>query len=213
MTEPTIDHLKELSEIRQLMERSSRFISLSGLSGIAVGIVALIGSGIACWHLGFMPNEYNLIKHLYTSPNSVLLDNLTFLAIDAMLILFSAILLGIYFTKRNAKKKSVRMWDATTRRLLLNLFIPLAAGGVFCLILLQHGILYLIAPATLIFYGLALVNASKYTLNDIKYLGFCEIGLGLLSAYFYGYGMVSWMVGFGLLHIVYGTVMYYKYER
>jgi hypothetical protein len=86
-------------------------------------------------------------------------------------------------------------------------------GGVFCLILLHHRILYLIAPATLLFYGLALVNASKYTLDDLKYLGFMEIALGLLSAFFYGFGMISWMIGFGVLHIVYGAVMYYKYER
>ncbi len=211
--EKQLDHLKELSEIRNLMERSSRFISLSGLSGIAVGAVALLGSCVACWYLGFMPNEYSLIMHLYTTPNSVLMENLTFLATDAMFILVSAILLGIYFTNRNAKKKSINIWDRTTRRLLLNLAIPLAVGAVFCLILLQHGVLYLIAPATLIFYGLALVNASKYTLDDLKYLGYMEIGLGLLSAWFYGHGMIAWMIGFGVLHIVYGTVMYYKYER
>ncbi len=211
--EEQIDHLKELSEIRNLMERSSRFISLSGLSGIAVGTVALLGSGVACWYLNFMPNEYNLVKHLYTTPNSVLMKNLTFLATDAMFILISAILLGIYFTNRNAKKKSISMWDRTTKRLLINLAIPLAAGGLFCLILLHHRLIYLIAPATLLFYGLALVNASKYTLDDLKHLGFMEIGLGLLASWFYGYGMIFWMIGFGVLHIVYGTMMYYKYER
>lgn len=213
MSEQPQDHLKDLSQIRQLMERSSRFISLSGLSGIAVGSVALIGAGIACWYLGFFPNEYSFISNMYLQSDSAIVQNLIFLAADALLIFISALLLGFYFTRRNAKKKSAPLWDATTRRLLFNLFVPLAAGAVFCLILLYHNILYLIAPATLIFYGLALLNGSKYTLDEIKYLGLCEIALGLLSAIFYGYGMLAWIIGFGVLHIIYGAYMYYKYER
>jgi hypothetical protein len=95
----------------------------------------------------------------------------------------------------------------------INLAIPLAVGGIFCAILLYHGIVYLMAPAMLIFYGLALVNGSKYTLTDIRYLGLSEIVLGVFAAFFIGYGLLAWAIGFGVLHIVYGTLMYYKYER
>jgi hypothetical protein len=70
----------------------------------------------------------------------------------------------------------------------------------------------LVAPATLIFYGLALVNAERYTLTDIKYLGYCQIGLGLISLFFLGWGLVAWTFGFGVLHIVYGLIMHKKYK-
>ena len=40
-------HLETLQDIKKIMERSSRFLSLSGLSGIAAGICALAGSVIA----------------------------------------------------------------------------------------------------------------------------------------------------------------------
>ena len=41
------EQLQNLAEIRSLMERSSRFISLSGLSGVGAGVCALVGSAAA----------------------------------------------------------------------------------------------------------------------------------------------------------------------
>ena len=69
------------------------------------------------------------------------------------------------------------------------------------------------APASLIFYGISLVNASKYTLTDIRYLGVMEIILGLINTQFIDYGLYFWATGFGLLHIIYGAMMWWKYER
>jgi hypothetical protein len=65
----------------------------------------------------------------------------------------------------------------------------------------------------LIFYGLALINASKYTYNDIRYLGISELLIGLCSTLFLGYGLFFWAAGFGLAHIVYGALMYFKYDK
>ena len=61
----------------------------------------------------------------------------------------------------------------------------------------------------LIFYGMALVNASKYTLGNVRYLGLAEIVLGLLCAALPGYGFWFWVIGFGVLHIVYGSLIYF----
>lgn len=219
MTEQEHDHLRNLSEIRSLMERSTRFISLSGLSGVAVGIWALIGVGILYLYLGFVPNEHDLERLLYNiggrgeRPISINWELLRVILIDAAFIVSGAIASGIYFTTRKAKKDGLRIWDATTWRMLANLSIPLVAGGLFCLIMLTHGFIGLIAPLTLVFYGLALIHGSKYTLNDIRYLGILEIILGLVSAVILGYGMIFWIIGFGFLHILYGSYMYFKYER
>jgi len=211
------EHLKNLQEIRSIMERSSRFISLSGLSGIFAGITALIGAFVVyLYRQEFFIGRYNnggiFISQDLLSGND--LNNfIIFLLIDGSVTLILAILFGIVFTMRNAKKKGLPIWDGTTKRLLINLFIPLIAGGVFALILLFHHLVFLVAPVTLIFYGLALINASKFTLNEIFYLGLCEIALGLIAAVFVGYGLIFWAIGFGILHIIYGTSMYFKYER
>ncbi|GAB3810893.1 hypothetical protein GCM10028895_00540 [Pontibacter rugosus] len=190
------------------MDRSSRFISLSGLSGVSAGVFALIGAGVVKWYLG---QNNILYRNDYTV--SLNLNTVVFLGSVAALVMILAISTAIYFTSRKARQNNQRVWDSKSRRLLLNLAIPLGVGGIFCAVLLYHGIIYLIAPAMLVFYGLALINGSKYTLSDIRYLGICEILLGLVSSIFIGYGLLSWAVGFGALHIIYGMVMYYKYER
>lgn len=202
-------HLETLTEIRSLMEKSSRFISLSGLSGIFAGIFALIGAVIAFYYL----HPINQHNYAYLMDGSVNSEFYLFFFLNALFVLVSSLTFGSYFTIRKAKKNNQSIWDATSKRLLINLMIPLTTGGIFCLILLYHQLIGLIAPATLIFYGLALINASKYTLNDIRYLGICEIILGLIGSVYIGYGLLFWAIGFGLLHIIYGSVMYFKYEK
>jgi hypothetical protein len=206
------DHLKTLTEIRNMMEKSSRFISLSGLSGIFAGFFALIGALCAFMYLdtGLLSNNYYQDAFIGNRLNT---DFILFFFVDGLTVLFLAITFGILFTVRNSRKKNVPIWGTTTKLTIINLLIPLIAGGLFCLILLYHQIIYLIAPATLVFYGLALINASKYTFKEVRYLGVFEMFLGLAACIFIGYGLLFWALGFGILHIIYGTVMFYKYER
>lgn len=201
------EHLKAITDIRSMMERSSRFISLSGLSGIVAGVFALVGAYMAYTKIHSLNGIYRLLDR------DAFVDVAIYLMADAALVLAASVTCGVVLTVRNSKKKGVKIWDATSKRLLINLLIPLVTGGLFCLIMLYQGLVGFVAPATLIFYGLALINASKYTLNDIRYLGFCEIILGLAASLYIGYGLYFWAAGFGLLHIIYGAVMYFKYER
>ncbi|MES2285418.1 MAG: hypothetical protein V4547_06990 [Bacteroidota bacterium] len=201
------EHLQTITDIRSMMERSSRFISLSGLSGIFAGIFALCGAYAAYVKLNSLNGIYRLLN------DSAFVDVVVFLLMDAFIVLLASVTVGIMLTIRSSKKKGIKIWDATSKRLLINLLIPLITGGLFCLVLLSHGLVGLVAPSSLLFYGLALINASKYTLNDIRYLGICEIVLGLIASLYIGYGLLFWAAGFGVLHIVYGAVMYYKYER
>ncbi len=207
------EQLEHLSEIRNLMEKSSRFISLSGLSGVAAGIIAILGFVAACIYMDYSFEWPKRMNNFFDQYGEIRWNVVFFIFIDAITMLMLAIGLAIWFTTRNSKRKGVNIWDKTSKRLLVNMAIPLISGGIVCLILFYHKILFLIAPFTLIFYGLALVNASKYTLDDVKYLGLLEIALGLIAAVFVGYALVFWTIGFGILHIIYGLVMYYKYER
>ena len=204
--------LDQLNQIHSMMEQSSRFISLSGLSGVIAGLIALTGSALA----------FKIIKASETidNPSMVRLNMHTIngdvvkeLILLGMAMMVVAIGFGILLTIKKAKKKNQNVWGKTSMRLLMNLMIPLVTGGLFALILLKHNIFGLIAPVTLLFYGLALINASKYTLNDIRFLGYFEIILGLMSSYFIGYGLLFWAIGFGILHIVYGTLMHFKYDK
>lgn len=197
---------QDLQDIKDIMNRSSRFISLSGLSGIFAGLFAL-GGAYAAYQTVYAGQDYLSYRHAIITRESLMT-----LLIIALVTLALSIGAGIFFTSRETRKQNEKVWDHQTRRLLTNLAIPLVTGGIVCLILLLKGFVGIIAPLTLIFYGLALVNASKYTLNEVRSLGIIEILLGVISLQFIGYGLFAWAVGFGVLHIVYGTMMQLKYK-
>jgi len=198
---------KDLESIRKLMERSVKFISLSGLSGILAGIYALIGATIAYYlvHYPVSPFGYRI----YSIQSAEVLLQLTGVA---AVVLVSSLLTGIWLSARKAKRVGVKIWDATSKRLFINLSVPLITGGIFVLILLSNGHFGIVAPSCLIFYGLALINASGNLYEEIRYLGYSEIVLGLISASLPGYGLLFWAIGFGLLHIIYGSLMYKRYD-
>lgn len=209
------EQLKELTEIRSLMEKSSQYLSLSGLSGVFAGIFALAGATIV--YLDFISVRLGYVSYSDWVDGAGSAEftetKVKFLFVIGMSVLALSLIAGFFFSARKAKRDGARMWDASAKRMVMNLLIPLVSGGVFCLLLIYHGAIGLVAPATLIFYGLALLNASKYTFRDLRYLGISEIILGLVSSYFIGYGLFFWAVGFGVLHIIYGAAMYFKYER
>ena len=206
------EHLQTLKEIRTLMDRSSRFISLSGLSGVFAGIFALAGVAAAYFKFDIGNSTHYYDKVLM--PNLELNYNfISFVFYDALVILIGSVLFGFIFTRWKAQKQGSDLWGATAIRMLVNLAIPLFSGGIYCIVLLWRGEVGLILPSSLLFYGLALLNASKYTLNDIRYLGISEVILGLVGCMYTEYGLIFWSIGFGILHIIYGVMMYFKYER
>lgn len=208
----TEHHLENLTEIRSIMERNSRFLSLSGLSGVFAGIFALAGAAAAYRYLdiGYASTDY--FAYAYTDAGQINAGFLKFFFTDALIVLAASITVCYMLTARNSKKSGEALWNKSSKRLAINLLIPLITGGVFCLLLLFHGQAAFIAPCMLIFYGMALINASKFTHDDIRALGLLEICLGLLSAYFIGFGLIFWALGFGVLHIIYGLLMFRKYE-
>lgn len=197
---------EDLSHIRSMMERSSRFISLSGLSGVFAGLAAIIGVGYVFYVFDREGLDYFNGERVFRK--AIVKE----LVITAAVVLAVAILSGYFFTASKSRKKGLKIWDATTKRLLLTFSVPLVTGGIVCLAFLYHNLFALVAPSTLIFYGLALVSAERYTLTDIKYLGYCQIVLGLITLFFLGWGLIAWTMGFGVLHIVYGLIMHRKYK-
>lgn len=205
---------RDLSHIKNMMERSSRFISLSGWSGVSAGICALIGAWVA--HPYVMGRKDFLIDR---NANSIYEEGFSFSLIFnnrlfwiAGITFIAALISAFIFTYLKSKKDNTPLLGKAARRLMFNVCMPIVVGGVFILKLTEYGTFGLVAPACLLFYGLALINASKYTLVEIRYLGYAQIILGLISMGFVGYGIYFWAIGFGLLHIFYGLYMWKKYE-
>jgi len=195
--------LETLQEIRSIMERSARFLSLSGWSGIWAGCVALVGAVIAhYWLLQFhIQRSYHLdearIKFIFLG----------------IVVFIAALMGGFFFTAQKVRKQGYKLWNSASRQLLLQILVPLVTGGIFVLGFISNANDMYIAPACLVFYGLALINGSKYTLTDIRYLGYMEVALGCINLFFAKYGLYFWTIGFGILHILYGAIMWNKYDR
>jgi len=201
-------YLNDISEIKNLMDRSSRFISLSGLSGILAGLYCLIGAWLTYKIIYFDTTTLGNYSDIIITEATLIQ-----LFIIAASVIVLSLITGVALSIRKAKKSNDNVWNASSKRLVINFMIPLLTGGLFILFLIEKEILGLVAPLTLIFYGLACVNASKYTLGDVRYLGITMILLGLISTWFLGYGLLFWALGFGVCHILYGSIMYFKYDR
>lgn len=199
-------YIDDLKEIKDIMNRSSRFISLSGISGISAGITALVGAFLA--HQFVLKSAAPLIFERVELPR----DQIITLLIIALATMIVSIGLVIFLTTRETKKRKQKIWDQQTKRILINLSVPLFTGGIVILSLLLKGYIGLAIPFTLIFYGLALFNVSKFTLNEIRSLGLMEIVLGIVALQFISAGLWFWAAGFGVLHIVYGFIVKMKYK-
>jgi hypothetical protein len=207
------EQLESIKAIRSMMEQSSRFLSLSGLSGIIVGLMAIVGVIIAYAFLGLNIDQPGYYTKILNVDGNLNIEVYSFLLTELVILLIIALGTAIYLSMRKATANAIPIWDATAKRLVINMAVPLLAGAMFCVILLDHGFINLIIPSTILFYGLAIYNASKYTLHDIRSLGLINIGLGLLAAYFVDYALLFWGLGFGVLHIVYGLYIYFNYEK
>jgi hypothetical protein len=202
-----ISGLNTLQDIRNMMEKSSRFISLSGWSGISAGICGLAGAWFAWQRINAFHAQAN-------SASSQCIDCLkTDLLVIASLVFAAAFATAFFFTFLRSRRDGSVLWGPAARRLLWNTLFPMLAGGLVILRLVSLEQYDIIISVSLIFYGLALINGSRYTIGEVRYLGYAELATGLISLWLPELGLYLWAIGFGLLHIVYGIAMWWKYER
>jgi hypothetical protein len=199
---------QELAEIKSMMERSTRFLSLSGLAGILAGIYAFAGAGIAWYWIYFPDTAYDIEHHPISSA-----DIQVNLSAVALVVLVLAVGSAYLLSQNKSHRRSQKFWSPASKRFLLALFIPVLAGGLFSFALIHESAYKLLPSATLIFYGLGLINASHFTLGEIRNLGIGQLILGLIAAFFPDFGLICWALGFGVLHVIYGSLMYYRYDR
>ncbi len=201
------EFISQLQEIKSMMERSSRFISLSGWSGICAGVCALVGAWFANNRIeSYYENEYAM--HNSTPANLFI-----YLITLAGIVFVCAFLSAFLFTYKKSKQDAIPVWGTTARRLLWNTMLPMLIGGIFILQLMKEDQYQFVSSACLLFYGLGLVNGSKYTLGEVRYLGYTELLLGIINLFFVRHGLLFWTLGFGFCHIFYGFAMWWKYER
>lgn len=196
--------INTLNEIKDLMEKSSRFQSIDGWSIIIIGILASIVSAGA-WLL-LLPHPQ--LEWLPASCNGILINSpyRTLIASICALVLLgiSFLTVSLMSYRKVKKQKGSFSFDQTIRRPLFHFCVPMIAGGLFCLAMLLQGHYGLTSTFMLVFYGLALLNASHYTHRSIALLGYGELLLGIIDCFVVTHAILFWFFGFGLLHILFG---------
>lgn len=206
----------DLGLIKDLMEKSSKFSNLSGIAIIFTGLLAMIGASFVYFDIGFSINALNISYAQLINQNGKpedLFIKLKILLLIASLILISSLAIMYFTARKKSGKEGIQLFNSSFSRTLKSLFIPLFSGGIFCLLLLNHHMYGLVAPATLIFYGLGLVSSSKFSYYELEFLGYFELLLGFIASFYIGSGLLFWIIGFGVCHILFGLLIHFKYDK
>lgn len=192
---------EDIKVIREMMEKSSKFLSFNGLSIVFAGLFAIAGAAFAHFFInGTLRIEYNTTQQM------------VILLVDALIVLALSTGAVTFFCWKKARTNNETLFNGTTRRAAYSILLPLLAGGIFSLVFLFRGEIHIVCAATLTFYGIGLVNTSKYTFPELNYLGIVEVALGLAALFLPTASLALWTIGFGLCHIITGVIMYFKYE-
>ncbi len=194
----------DLAHIRSMMERSSRFLSLSGWAGIIPGLLALAGLATAGWFIDLARLTGDLDAGI-TIKSPLVLQ----LSTIAIAVLVLSIFSSWYTCIREARLGKQATWSPAIRNMIIHLAIPLMAGAIIVGWIYDKGQWELLSPVLLSFYGLALVLVSQFTLRSVFWLGLFEIALSI-PAGVTGWDLPVLAVGFGFAHIVYGMMMFNK---
>ncbi len=166
------------------MERASSFTAVPGWGGVAIGVTALIAGAAA-----------------YGRPLDIQFS--IWLAEAAV-----ALVVGIWAVTAKTKRLSQSVQTKAGRRALLSFMPPLLAGGVLTAVLYQIHVLGVIPGLWLLLYGAAVVTGGAFSIRIIPVMGLCFMLLGaiaLLASQVWG--DVFLMMGFGVIHIVFGAVI------
>jgi hypothetical protein len=199
---------RDLKKIRDIMEKTAPFLSLSGLSGIAAGLAGTAAGVIIMLKIQSAWISSDLLNDLLSDHQMK-----RFFAVLLLTALVLALLGSFIITAVNTLRKNQPLWVISSIRFAENLFIPLLAGSILLAAFYIHKDYQYFIPVMLLFFGLSLYTASQSSREEIRILGILDICLGIISLFYIPAGLICWTAGFGLLNIVYGIIMYVKYER
>lgn len=189
---------EDILHIRTVMDRTVKFGSVSGTAGIISGFVAIASALVAWQWLGV---------GLFVDPDSFSYTEGKYLLLLGAAVMALSVTTAAVLSVRNAARRKESIWTGTTQRLVYAMAVPLVPGGLFALLLLYAGSLYLALAATLIFYGIAMHSAAAFSHAEFRPLGLLCTASGLAAAAFPAYSLLFWLLGFGLLNIIFGLVI------
>ena len=202
-----------MDDIREMMSKSSRFQAISGWSIVVIGLYAAVASAMAAAVIGvgdWLPCCENLQRFaVLNTPSRIRIAALIAIGLFALSLL-TVFVAAIIKSKRNNLRFA---FDKRMCQMLVDFFIPLIAGGLLSMALVQQGHYGLTSSIMLLFYGLALVNCSHYTYPALRWLGYSELLIGIIDCFTMSHALLFWFLGFSVMHILFGVIYVIMFER
>jgi len=189
------------------MERHSSFFSLSGFTGILIGIVGCI----AIFLVDTMTHGYGINFDGFSQLP------ILFLEIGIMVIGILTIVLSLFILwkrgRNKAKKNKQGLWNAFAKKQRINLLLLLLVFLVILILIGSKGYYRLITPLLLSFYGLLLLNLSRFQSKSLLFLGLATLILGIVSYVSYTDKIFLLALGVGIFPIIYGLLTFNKSKK
>ena len=105
------EQLDAIIDMRKMMERSSKFLSFSGLAGIIIGVIALLGTAAFCIQFNYNPLKGGYAKVLLNEDGGVNFDALSYLLKDALIVFVLSTIVECVLAYKKAKKVHAPIWE------------------------------------------------------------------------------------------------------
>jgi hypothetical protein len=186
------------------MQQNINPFSLKRYSGILIGLY-----GLAVVYLIniLTSGEQSGIELVSQLPLLFLQIGVTVIAL--VFIVISLVTLWIR-AKRTVRKNDQKLWSIFTRKIRWQTLISLLIILIIIIMISNIGYFSLTTPLSLFFYGLFLLNLSRFSSIGLRYLSLAEIILAITSYFIYDKEIIFLALGFGFLPILYGIATFIK---
>jgi hypothetical protein len=177
--------MEDLRFIRQTMERGAAFTAVPGWGGVGMGISAVVAAAIAAGQATV--EGWFLVWTLEAA---------------------FAVAIGAVAIHRKASRADLPVLSGAGRKFLLSFLPPALAGAVLTVALWQAGASSLLPGAWLVLYGAAVVTGGTFSVKIVPVMGVCFMVLGVVALLATpAAGDLFMAVGFGGLHVIFGTII------
>jgi hypothetical protein len=196
------------------VRRQTRYLAFSAWSFLSIGLLFLLVIASAWVYLGYEIEGQTDPEQLFGRFEAIPSHYYALAAVACLLALGLGLGLVTWFNNRKAERLGLARWNAAATKMVQEAAVPLLGGGLLLAVLVfRYGLFGLVAPLSLLFYGLALTRASWFSLRELRSLGYVQIGLGLVSCLFPRETLLFWGLGLGLAHVLFGLWMAVREQR
>jgi len=181
--------MDNLQFIRETMERSAVFTSVPGYGGALMGATA-VGAAI--------------IAH-----SQPLITNWLIVWLVEAALAFS---IGFFALWQKSKNSGESLASVPAKKFALAFAPPIVAGIILTALFYYRGFFEFLPCAWLTLYGTAVVTGGAYSVKIVPTVGWIFVALGAVAAFAPARaGNLLMALGFGVLHIVFGSIVARRY--